>query len=145
MKTSSSQSSLRSLVASLPWRLPQLLLIAVALVQIALAQSGELLAWKGGGFGMFARLDGVGFREIRVLGAENAPVEIPSELYALERRCQIYPNDACLDALAKAMEVAGPGPRRISVWRARFEGSPLRPTWERIAGWTRETEQQREP
>lgn len=127
-------SSLRILLQSWLGHLPELLLILVALVQIAMAQAGGLLAWKGGGFGMFAGLDGVEFREVRVLGAADRRVEIPSELYGQERRCKIYPSESCLRDLANALETLGPRPHTIEVFRTSFGGRPLRPSWERIAG-----------
>jgi hypothetical protein len=114
-------------------RLPALLLIVVASIQIALAQSSDLLAWKGGGFGMFAYLDGIGFREIRVFGEGGIPIEIGAEFYAYERRCKIHPSNGCLADLARAMKSAGRAPRVVEVWRTEFHGDPLQPRRVRIA------------
>ncbi len=46
------------------WLAPGLL-VAIALVQILLAYTRDLPPWKGGGFGMFASIDGLSMREVR--------------------------------------------------------------------------------
>ena len=129
MSPTSSRSSLRSWFG----HLPEALLIAVALSQIALAFSHDLLAWKGGGFGMFARLDAVEFREIRVRDREGLPIELSSQFYRVERRCKIHPRPACLAKLAADIEAEEQGVAEIEVFRTEFRGVPLRPQRERIA------------
>ena len=48
------------------WRsaVPAALLVTVALGQIVLARTVDLSPWKGGGFGMFATLDGTASRYV---------------------------------------------------------------------------------
>lgn len=111
-----------------------MLLIGVALAQIYLALADDLLAWKGGGFGMFARLDGVEFREVRATDAGGRRIEIPIEAYAEERHSKIYPSRASLRGLESELQSLGYPPLAIEVWRTRFETQALRPRRERIAG-----------
>ena len=61
------------------WRvwLPVTVLMAVAAVQIVLVRTAHLTPWKGGGFGMFAAVDGGAVRSLRVL------VEAPDRSEAL--------------------------------------------------------------
>lgn len=51
------------------WRawLPTVLLLAVAGVQVALVRTAHLTPWKGGGFGMFAAVDGGAVRSVRIV------------------------------------------------------------------------------
>ena len=51
------------------WRiwLPTALLLWVASVQVALVRTAHLTPWKGGGFGMFAAVDGGAVRSVRIL------------------------------------------------------------------------------
>jgi hypothetical protein len=127
------KSSLRISLRYWLGRSPEALLVSVALIQIVLAQGGDLLAWKGGGFGMFSSLDGVEFREVRVMGEGDRRLEIPSEYRAQERRCKIYSSAACLRRLKESMEAGGHSALSIEVWLTRFSGNPLRPQRERIA------------
>ena len=47
--------------------LPPLLLTVVALLQIVLARTADLTAWKGGGFGMFSTLDHGAYRGVDIV------------------------------------------------------------------------------
>ena len=107
--------------------LPAMLLLAVAAGQMTLATTAGLSPWKGGGFGMFASVDGLPFRWLRVyLTAPERSEELamPLSLEADARRVLTWPHDQALDRLARAVvarerrhgrpvdEV------RIQVWRA---------------------------
>src|SRR5688572_14619899 len=50
---------------------PAAVLVGVALFQMALATFGTLSAWKGGGFGMFAALDGDNTRSLHYFVTRN--------------------------------------------------------------------------
>jgi hypothetical protein len=52
-----------------------LLLVAVAATQIILTRTTLLSSWRGGGFGMFAALDGSQHRWIKVVVAAPDPTE----------------------------------------------------------------------
>jgi len=138
-------SSVRAWLRRSIERLPVLLLVAVALSQVVLARSQGLLAWKGGGFGMFATVDGVELREVRALTRSGERVEVPAPLFREERRARIHPSTRNLEALAQALareRAPLPGAREtleatrvqaIEVWRARFVGDPLHPEEQRLA------------
>lgn len=135
----------RSIARRLIEHAPVLLLVVVAIAQIALARSQGLLAWKGGGFGMFATVDGVELREVRARARDGATIEIPTGVFREERRARIHPSAHNLDALARAIEAesgeAGGAAAGfevvevdvVEVWRTRIDGDPLLPTRERLA------------
>lgn len=121
--------------------LPSFLLALVAASQIGLALGGGLLAWKGGGFGMFATADRVTTRAVVIeTGAEGEKrkLPIPDELVEQEREVLVLPNVGRLQALADGMRELDPAlleqPLYIEVWRAAFETREgrLRPRAERI-------------
>lgn len=67
------------------WRVwfPAALLVVVATVQIGLVRAAHLTPWKGGGFGMFAAVDGSAVRSIRIRldGPERSEMlEVPPSL-----------------------------------------------------------------
>lgn len=107
---------------------PIALLLAIALAQIFLAHSAHLVAWKGGGFGMFATIDAPDFRDVRLYDAEGHAREIPSHLAGLDRRVRTFPTRAALRALVQAWEAEhdGIGIVRAEVWRTRISGKPMR-------------------
>lgn len=106
---------------------PAVLLLAVAAVQMTVATTGHLSPWKGGGFGMFASIDGLPFRWLRIqLTAPERSEElaIPPSLDDMARRALTWPHERALDRLARAI-VARERRQgrqvdqvRIQVWRA---------------------------
>ena len=107
--------------------LPAILLLSVAAVQMTLATTAGLSPWKGGGFGMFASVDGLPFRWLRInLTAPERSEElaVPPSLEDDARLVLTWPHEQALDRLARAVvarerrhgrpvdEV------RIQVWRA---------------------------
>ena len=62
--------------------LPPVMLVVVALAQLTLRYTGDLVPWKGGGFGMFSSVDNEWNRVIRIFliadGREHPIVRIPS-------------------------------------------------------------------
>ena len=106
---------------------PALLLLAVAAVQMTLATTAGLSPWKGGGFGMFASIDGLPFRWLRIqLTAPERSEElaIPPSLDDMARRALTWPHERALDRLAHAVVArerrhGRPVDHvRIQVWRA---------------------------
>jgi hypothetical protein len=126
--------------------LPALLLVAVALVQIAAAKTGTLSPWLGGGFGMFATTDAWARRHVHAWALRpglREELEIVEELAPLERRVRALPSERNLRALAKGLaeilrETGDPdaGPLEaiaITVVRPRFDRETLAPSGEPIA------------
>jgi len=86
--------------------LPALLLVAVALTQIALARHAQLSPWLGGGFGMFASTDGWRQREVRALALRDGlrrPLLPMRDAPAASRRAAALPSESNLRALAHAL------------------------------------------
>ena len=116
--------------------LPAVLLAVVATAQIALSHVAMLSPWKGGGFGMFATLDGRPFRYARLFvraPGRSEELAVPPSLEELAASAEILPGDAQLDRLARAV-VARERRRnrpadqvRIDVWRVEFAAGSLMP------------------
>ena len=89
--------------------LPWILLVLVAAIQISLALTADMSAWKGGGFGMFATTDGGPNRRIRAYlhGTEGAAeVLIPAQLQEAYDRVKDLPTAAGLDRFAGRLAAA---------------------------------------
>lgn len=125
-----------SSLARRAWRLPPLLLVAVALVQLALAQRAELSPWSGGGFGMFSTADAGGRRHLHASvlrpGLERE-VPIPRALEIDVLRLRTFPTRGRAEAIARALAAlpsADHGPPRavrLQIWATRFEPATLAP------------------
>lgn len=107
--------------------LPALLLLMVASLQMTLARTTLLSPWKGGGFGMFAAVDGVPFRWLRIYVTardRSEELAIPASLADRAHRTVTWPLERSLKALAQAVlerEQRRNRPAnavRVEVWRA---------------------------
>jgi hypothetical protein len=138
----------------MPWRLrvapglaaalPTALLLTVAGTQLVLSKTMRLSPWKGGGFGMFASVDGLPFRAVRIQveGPDRSEVLlVPVSLEDQARRTATFPHDAALERMARAV---GERERRrgtpvsvvtVEVWRATYS-STLEATWGQLAART---------
>jgi hypothetical protein len=79
---------------ALAWAMP-VVLVLVALTQITWAHTSDLTPWKGGGFGMFASVDLLGYRPVKMEFATDAgdvPVDIHDFRNASDRARKIYTN-----------------------------------------------------
>jgi hypothetical protein len=90
------------------WRalVPTLLLLAVASVQLVLVHAANLTPWKGGGFGMFAAVDGSAARSVRIVvdGPERSEViEVPPSLVLDADRAAAFPAARLLRQLAEGV------------------------------------------
>ncbi len=120
------------------------LLLAVAAVQIPLAEGWLLTPWRGGGFGMFSTLDSSAFRPVRVYAEGDGwerrlvlPESLDGPTYALA----CLPTDQRMRALARRVAARlRPGGRtvralRVEVWRSAFDADTstlsVRP-WRRV-------------
>lgn len=88
------------------WRavLPVALLVAVACVQVTLARTAGLSAWKGGGFGMFSTTDDGGRRQVRVFVSapeRSEEMAIAPSLEDAARRAAVLPGNLELSRLAR--------------------------------------------
>jgi hypothetical protein len=110
--------------------LPVVLLALVALNQIRMAQTTDLTAWKGGGFGMFSTLDRPRARQIRIHvvgGGRDIPLAVPAELHELEVSAKTLPTEKNLLKLGRAISatlenrLAGLEAIRVEVWRRSLD------------------------
>ncbi len=112
------------------WRvwLPAVILITIGLIQIVLTRTADLSPWKGGGFGMFATIDGTASRDIRVFmeGERSEELEISPSQQVRAARTKLFPSDFMFASLAKAVAIrerryGRPVTTiRIEVWRGEF-------------------------
>ena len=114
--------------------LPPLLLTVVALLQIVLARTADLTAWKGGGFGMFSTLDHGAYRGVDIV--VDAPdrsesLEIPPSLEIAAARAAAFPADWLMRDLAERVVARERRYERavsrvtVTVWRADFDRASL--------------------
>lgn len=110
--------------------LPAILLVAIALHQIARAEMASLSPWKGGGFGMFATTDrGLNRRVLAFALSDDGAVRlsIPGDRANLVQRARALPDPRRLERLAAALGEAAaervPGARavRVEVWRIAYD------------------------
>jgi hypothetical protein len=114
--------------------LPAALLVAVAGAQVTLTRVAALSPWKGGGFGMFASLDGSAFRYVRVYVAGPSGFEevaMPAGGESAAARAALLPTLGALRHVARAVrrhERARGAPVhgvRVEVWRVAYSRSLL--------------------
>ena len=113
------------------------LLVAVASTQIALSQTSDLTAWKGGGFGMFATLDHAAYRGIDIVvdGPDRSEaLEVPASIEVAVARAAACPTDGALrtvaeSVLARERRYHRPVSRvTLTFWKADFDRATLRPS-----------------
>jgi hypothetical protein len=111
---------------------PSVLLIVVAAAQMTLARTAGLSPWKGGGFGMFASVDGLPFRWVRVYVSaadRSEELAIPPSLEDQANRVVTWPRVSALQDLARAViarerRLNRPVDRvRVEIWRAEVSRS----------------------
>ena len=115
--------------------LPPLLLTVVALLQIVLARTADLTAWKGGGFGMFSTLDHGAYRGVDIVvdGPDRSEsLEIPPSLEIAAARAAAFPVDWLMRDLAEGVVARERRYERavsrvtVTAWRADFDRAALR-------------------
>ena len=121
--------------------LPTVLLLAVALTQVLLVRTLQLSPWKGGGFGMFASVDGLPFRAVRIqvdATDRSEQLAIPPSLERLADAAATLPRRGSLARLADAViarerrQGRAVDRVRVEVWRAEYSSS-LDSSWTRLA------------
>ena len=94
---------------------------------MVLARTADLSPWKGGGFGMFASVDGLPFRWVRLYVAAPSRSEelaLPPSLEDQAHRVVTWPHRRALEGLAReviAREQRHQRPVetvRVEIWRA---------------------------
>jgi hypothetical protein len=106
----------------------------VAVIQVSLAQTVDLTAWKGGGFGMFSTLDHGAYRGVDIV--VDAPdrsesLEIPASLEVAAARAAAFPADQLLRALAEGVAARERRYQRavsrvtVTAWRTDFDRRTL--------------------
>lgn len=127
------------------WYLPVALLIGTAANQIVLTRTADLAPWSGGGFGMFATVDGWGNRHVAAFAIRPAvrrELEIPPELGEAERRLRALPSEANARALAVALAEAptpDEGPLaaiEIQVWSTHYDPATTAPSAAMLRSFT---------
>src|SRR5262245_43294741 len=106
--------------------LPAVLLVSVACCQIALTRTLQLSPWKGGGFGMFASLDGLDFRHVRLFvesPGRSEELALPDSLETRAKKVAVLPTRRSLESLARRVlarerRLNRPATRvRVEVWQ----------------------------
>jgi hypothetical protein len=120
--------------------LPSVLLVIVAAAQMTLARTALLSPWKGGGFGMFATIDGLPFRQVRLFvdaRERSEQLVIPESLEIEAAKAATFPRDHALERLGRAV-IARERSRgraadraRVEVWCADISPS-LESTWTKL-------------
>ena len=115
--------------------LPPLLLTVVALLQIVLARTADLTAWKGGGFGMFSTLDHGAYRGVDIVvdaPERSEAMDIPPSLEIAAARAAAFPVDWLMRDLAEGVVARERRYERavsrvtVTAWRADFDRAALR-------------------
>jgi hypothetical protein len=121
---------------------PPLLLVTVAVTQMVLALTLHLSPWKGGGFGMFASVDGLPFRSVRIEVSavdRSEQLAVPPSLTRLADAAATLPSRRSLERLADGVIARerrhgrAVDRVRVEVWRADYSSS-LEAVWTRVAG-----------
>jgi hypothetical protein len=121
------------------WRVwfPALLLTIVAIGQIVLAHTTDLSPWKGGGFGMFATIDGTATRHVRLFVRapdRSEELAIQPSFERAAAKAELFPSYQSLKRLADAVAARERRYRRaaaeirVQVWRSTFDAESLRAT-----------------
>jgi hypothetical protein len=85
---------------------PVAILLVVAAAQVLLVHTVDLSPWKGGGFGMFAAVDGGAVRSVRIrvdAPGRSEMVHVPASLEVDADRAAALPVTWLLDRLGRAV------------------------------------------
>jgi hypothetical protein len=106
--------------------LPAALLLTMASTQMLLARHALLSPWKGGGFGMFASVDGLPFRWVRIVVTapeRSEELAVPASLEDEVHRLITWPRDGALRHFGRSI-IARERRRdrpvdavRVEIWR----------------------------
>jgi hypothetical protein len=126
-----------------------LLLVSIAVVQIALTRTAALTPWKGGGFGMFSTSDHAGHRMLRIVVSapeRSEEIAISPSLQDAAARATMLPGNRQLARLARL--VAEREQRhgrpveavRIECWQTEHNPETLAATLQRLCDFQHRVE-----
>jgi hypothetical protein len=113
------------------------LLVVVGVIQVGLARTVDLTAWKGGGFGMFSTLDHGAYRGVDIVvdaPERSESLDIPGSLEVAAARAAAFPTDQMLRALAEGVAAREQRYQRpvsrvtVTAWRTDFDRRTLQAT-----------------
>ncbi len=115
--------------------LPTLLLVAIAVNQLILANFFSLSPWLGGGYGMFSTTDVGSNRHIHIYAKSEGIIKeliYPKELSDLALRTKSFPTDRNLDkftrTIAQIEDDSALKSIEIQVWKSHFKTYSLDPS-----------------
>ena len=109
---------------------PAIILVAIALNQVRLVFTRDLVPWKGGGFAMFATVDSLSARSLRAYAvgpAAGEEVRLQSRGFSPRTRPLAYPTDERLASYGEWMRrtaqrrLPGAVAVRVEVWRVDYD------------------------
>jgi hypothetical protein len=133
-----------------PMGLPVVILVAVATLQISLAQTASLTPWKGGGFGMFSTSDHAGQRAIRIVATapdRSEEIAVSPSLQDAADRVTALPGErqlARLGGLVAARERRYGRPVesiRIECWQTEHDPQTLKATLRQLCNYVHHVDQ----
>jgi len=115
--------------------LPTLLLVAIAVNQLILANFFSLSPWLGGGYGMFSTTDVGSNRHIHIYAKSEGIIKeliYPKELSDLALRTKSFPTDRNLDkftrTIAQIEDDSSINSIEVQVWKSHFKTYSLDPS-----------------
>jgi hypothetical protein len=115
--------------------LPTLLLVAIAVNQLILANFFSLSPWLGGGYGMFSTTDVGSNRHIHIYAKSEGIIKeliYPKELSDLALRTKSFPTDRNLNkftrTIAQIEDDSALKSIEIQVWKSHFKTYSLDPS-----------------
>jgi len=115
--------------------LPTLLLIAIAVNQLILANFFSLSPWLGGGYGMFSTTDVGSNRHIHIYAKSEGIIKeliYPRDLKDIVIRTKSFPTDTNLRRLARRIsEIEDDSALKsieVRVWKSQYKSKTLHPS-----------------
>jgi len=115
--------------------LPTLLLIAIAVNQLILANFFSLSPWLGGGYGMFSTTDVGSNRHIHIYAKSEGILKeliYPRDLKDIVIRTKSFPTDTNLRRLARRIsEIEDDSALKsieVQVWKSQYKSKTLHPS-----------------
>ena len=126
--------------------LPALLLAAISINQLILANFFNLSPWLGGGYGMFSTSDVGNNRHIHVYARSESIIKeiiLPSEMNYLALKIQSFPTESNLNFLAKTVAKQEADNTvdsiEIQVWKSYFKPYTLEPSGKMLVSYSLRT------
>lgn len=119
---------------------PAVLLVVIAGWQAIRVETHNQSPWVGGGFSMFAYVDGDQYRPLVAVAADDpgTAIPIPSRLHREAERLKSAPTDDRAGEFAATLAVRAGRAVRVEVWRPVFDPSTSTLSAELLAEGTSE-------